>query len=158
MKDKTTFPTEKTDCCKDCIRQQKPQFSVCRICGQKKVKNWLDGPCLFIECMHCGDSCIGASFFAPCETDDTSYTLLIRNKHLSNKQILFLRKLLGLSALSIKFCTEHEQPFEKGFYLNQIMEIRQALEIQNHPYVVIPEPYYGKYFTCEKKIIADHFP
>lgn len=140
------------DYCEECIRYKNLQPEKCINCGTKSVELILEGPSMIGKCTRCGNSFVGASFFAPCETDFTEYVLKIEDDNLSNDQIILLQKLLHIAALELKNFLQNKECIDKKFTLKEINEITKVLNDLEISYIVEPQLQYLKYDFCVKKI------
>lgn len=140
------------DYCEECIRYKNLQPEKCINCGTKSVELILEGPSMIGKCTRCGNSFVGASFFAPCETDFTEYVLKIEDDNLSNDQIILLQKLLHIAALELKNFLQNKECIDKKFTLKEINEITKVLNDLEISYIVEPQLQYSKYDFCVKKI------
>lgn len=141
------------DMCKECIRYKDMELEKCINCGAKSVKLTLEGPSMVGKCTRCGNSFVGASFFAPCEIDFTEYALKIEEEDLSNNQIILLKKLLHIGVLELKHFLQNKESINQKYTLKQIKEIIKVLNDSEIPYIVEPELQYSKYDFCDKKLI-----
>lgn len=138
------------DYCEECIRYKNLQTEKCINCGNNSMHIHLDGPTLIGKCTRCGNSFVGASFFAPCEIDFTEYTLKIEEEELQNEQIVLLKKILHIGALDLKHLLQNKERINPKYTLKQIKEITKILNYAKISYIIEPKLQYSKYDFCEK--------
>lgn len=141
--------------CETCLRNKRfdtENYEQCERCGSESLKLELRGHTMTGYCFNCGECFAGASYFAPCEEDNSKYSVIITGDTLTNREIIDLRNLLKVGALSVKNSVGHKR-IDKYFSLKQIMEIAKILSEKGISYAIEPEIQYDKYDLCDKKML-----
>ena len=141
------------DYCIGCMRHPDIYQAICPRCHARNAKVRLEGHSLVITCRQCDYEVAGASFFAPCEKDRTSYNLLIENQNLLSAQIVMLSSRIHWNSLKVKEYIEKSQLIQIDFSLKEIMELESFLNKENIRHEIIPSIRYGQWNICDLKLL-----